>query len=69
MPKNLSKLCNVSDDKIMVWRDLIIIFYLVMCGLVLSAIGFALEAGLSRLKLLLEKFKAFASSKYYDVKK
>jgi hypothetical protein len=42
----------VPDDKIMVWRDLIIIFYFVICGLVVSTVVLAFEFGCNKLKTL-----------------
>ena len=38
-PPDLAKLCKVTDNKIMVWKDLIIIFVIGFCGLAISMIG------------------------------
>jgi hypothetical protein len=55
MPKNLSKLCSVKNDKIMVWRDLIIIFVVVASGMIVSASGLVFECICGHLKKFLMK--------------
>ena len=61
MPKNLNKLCKVTDDKILVWKDLIIIFYVIICGLAVSAMVLLIECGCSEIISLLVSFSFLVS--------
>ena len=56
LPQNLNKLCKVTDDKILVWKDLIIIFYVIICGLVVSTIVLLIECGCNEIIGLLVSF-------------